>query len=83
MATRKARIFEVVLEDADEQHAPPEQPMLRLATVGSRIFISIVKREGTDRDPTYKKVADIAVSTGAFREAVNALIRAECYDIEP
>lgn len=79
---RKARIFEILIEDADEKYAPPEEPLLRLSIVGSRLFVQIVKRVGSDREPTYKPVAGMAVSAGAFREAFSALVNAERYEIE-
>lgn len=56
-----AKLRSVVIQQSDDEYAPPEQNVLEVAVIGADVFLTIQKHEETRTSVTYTQVAQVAV----------------------
>ena len=79
------KIEHIVLQDVDEQHAPPSQHVLQLEVIPKGgpgrlateiISLTIAKLDSDGRTTTLERVANVCVSGDSLNDAINLLRRA-------
>lgn len=74
---------EIHIEDVDEEHAPPSQPLLSLSMVGKGLAVSIETYEEDGTSRTYKRQApQVIVPVATVLRALRTLIPAAAEERE-